>query len=143
MTRLGRPMPAKPGSLCGGHLFATQGRLGREPGWLKLLLDSRQPLGGGMVRPTLGDHPRRRDQEAQAVPILLFLRDAPEDDGTLLTDDPLSRLCDLACPVPLESQSTTSLASPTGQRLIHHSQQDIPILIFVRERSEGGGRTLP
>ncbi|WP_353587217.1 DUF3427 domain-containing protein [Mycobacterium sp. URHD0025] len=32
-----------------------------------------------------------------------------------------------------ESQSTTSAASPTGQRYIHHSERGSHILLFVRE----------
>ncbi len=42
-----------------------------------------------------------------------------------------------------ESQSTTTQESPTGQRLIHHAEQGIPILLFVRERADRGGRTMP
>ena len=36
-----------------------------------------------------------------------------------------------------ESQSTTSVASPTGQRYIHHREQDSHILLFVRETKTG------
>ncbi|MEX1245061.1 MAG: DUF3427 domain-containing protein [Thermoanaerobaculia bacterium] len=42
-----------------------------------------------------------------------------------------------------ESQSTTSLASPGGQRLIHHAEKGISILLFARERADASGRTLP
>jgi hypothetical protein len=43
-----------------------------------------------------------------------------------------------------ESQSTTSVASPTGQRYIHHAQTGSRILLFARERSEReSGTTLP
>ena len=36
-----------------------------------------------------------------------------------------------------ESQSTTSTASPTGQRYIHHREQGSQILLFVRETKTG------
>lgn len=36
-----------------------------------------------------------------------------------------------------ESQSTTSSASPTGQRYIHHRERGSQILLFVRERKTG------
>jgi superfamily II DNA or RNA helicase/HKD family nuclease len=42
-----------------------------------------------------------------------------------------------------ESQSTTSQISPTGHRLIHHAEQKVSILLFVRERASVAGRTLP
>lgn len=42
-----------------------------------------------------------------------------------------------------ESQSTTSEASPTGQRYVHHREQGVTELLFVRERPTQGGRTRP
>jgi hypothetical protein len=36
-----------------------------------------------------------------------------------------------------ESQSTTSTASPTGQRYIHHKERGTRILLFVRESPVG------
>jgi hypothetical protein len=36
-----------------------------------------------------------------------------------------------------ESQSTTSAASPTGQRYIHHKERGTQVLLFVREGSMG------
>jgi len=42
-----------------------------------------------------------------------------------------------------ESQSTTSTASPTGQRYIHHRERGINILLFVRQRRAQDGRTMP
>ncbi len=42
-----------------------------------------------------------------------------------------------------ESQSTTSEASPTGQRRIHHREQGVQPLLFIRERRTTGGRTSP
>jgi superfamily II DNA or RNA helicase/HKD family nuclease len=42
-----------------------------------------------------------------------------------------------------ESQNTTSEASPTGQRHIHHRAQGVTPLLFVRERRTTAGRTQP
>ena len=42
-----------------------------------------------------------------------------------------------------ESQSTTSQASKSGQRLIRHAEKGVSILLFVRERPDVGGRTMP
>ncbi len=42
-----------------------------------------------------------------------------------------------------ESQSTTSSASPTGQRYIHHSQRGSHILLFVRESRSNALGTSP
>jgi superfamily II DNA or RNA helicase len=42
-----------------------------------------------------------------------------------------------------ESQSTTSEASKSGQRLIHHAEKGVSILLFARERPYIGGRTMP
>jgi len=41
-----------------------------------------------------------------------------------------------------ESQSTVSVASPTGQRHIHNEKLGITVLLFVRDRRETTGRTL-
>lgn len=41
-----------------------------------------------------------------------------------------------------ESQSTTSVTSPTGQRYIHHLQQGSRVLLFARETGERSGATL-
>jgi hypothetical protein len=41
----------------------------------------------------------------------------------------------------MESQSTTSEQSPTGQRYIHHKVQGSNILLFVRHRRTEAGRT--
>lgn len=38
-----------------------------------------------------------------------------------------------------ESQSTTSVGSPTGQRYIHHAQQGSAIYLFAREESDSAG----
>ena len=42
-----------------------------------------------------------------------------------------------------ESQSIVTEKSPTGQRHIHHARQGVTPLLFVRERRETLGRTLP
>jgi superfamily II DNA or RNA helicase len=42
-----------------------------------------------------------------------------------------------------ESQSTTSQRSPTGQRYIQHRQRGGHILLFVRDRKQRNGRTVP
>jgi hypothetical protein len=43
-----------------------------------------------------------------------------------------------------ESQSTTSAASPTGQRYIHHAERGSRVCLFVRETNEDAqGRTMP
>jgi superfamily II DNA or RNA helicase/HKD family nuclease len=43
-----------------------------------------------------------------------------------------------------ESQSTTSAASPTGQRYIHHAERQSRVCLFVRETGEDAqGRTTP
>jgi Domain of unknown function (DUF3427) len=42
-----------------------------------------------------------------------------------------------------ESQSTTSVASPTGQRYIHHRTRGTNILLFVRETRRDGAATQP
>ncbi len=43
-----------------------------------------------------------------------------------------------------ESQSTTTQASPTAQRYIHHQAQGSHVLIFAREAPQGpSGQTLP
>jgi superfamily II DNA or RNA helicase len=42
-----------------------------------------------------------------------------------------------------ESQNTTSETSPTGQRHIHHNEQGVTPLLFVRERRTTAGRTQP
>ena len=39
-----------------------------------------------------------------------------------------------------ESQSTTTAASPTGQRYIHHEERGSRVLLFVREHRREGGR---
>ncbi|MGC5196482.1 DUF3427 domain-containing protein, partial [Aphanothece microscopica] len=39
-----------------------------------------------------------------------------------------------------ESQSTTTAASPTGQRYIHHEAQGSRVVLFVREHRREGGR---
>ena len=41
-----------------------------------------------------------------------------------------------------ESQNTTSQASKTGQRLIHHAEKGVSVLLFARERPYVGGRTM-
>ena len=57
---------------------------------------------------------------------------------------PSTRYRDLALGPSLfhwESQSTTTAASPTGQRYIHHEARGSRVLLFVREhRREGGPR---
>jgi len=40
-----------------------------------------------------------------------------------------------------ESQSTTSVGSPTGQRYIHHRAKGSNIILFVRHRNQEAGRT--
>lgn len=40
-----------------------------------------------------------------------------------------------------ESQSTTSVQSPTGQRYIHHKEKGSRVLLFVRHRKNEAGRT--
>jgi hypothetical protein len=40
-----------------------------------------------------------------------------------------------------ESQSTTSVRSPTGQRYIHHRARGSHVLLFVRHRKHEAGRT--
>ena len=42
-----------------------------------------------------------------------------------------------------ESQSTTTAASPTGQRYIHHARAGNQILLFARETSESGVGAAP
>lgn len=42
-----------------------------------------------------------------------------------------------------QSQSTTSLRSPTGQRYINHEERRNPILLFVREHARVRGRAMP
>jgi hypothetical protein len=42
-----------------------------------------------------------------------------------------------------ESQSTTSVASPTGQRYLRHAQLGTHILLFVRARARNGLGTAP
>jgi hypothetical protein len=42
-----------------------------------------------------------------------------------------------------ESQSTTTAASPTGQRYINHAERGSRVLLFVREENKRGGVTLP
>jgi len=42
-----------------------------------------------------------------------------------------------------ESQSTTSIASATGQRYIHHREVGVNVLLFVRQRRAQDGRTMP
>jgi superfamily II DNA or RNA helicase/HKD family nuclease len=42
-----------------------------------------------------------------------------------------------------ESQSSTSQASPTGQRYIHHREQGSQVLLFVRARKRQDGLTMP
>jgi len=39
-----------------------------------------------------------------------------------------------------ESQSTTTAASPTGQRTIHHAERGSRVLLFVREKRKRDGR---
>jgi hypothetical protein len=40
-----------------------------------------------------------------------------------------------------ESQSTTSVQSPTGQRYLNHSAMGSHVVLFVRQRKYDGGRT--
>jgi superfamily II DNA or RNA helicase len=56
---------------------------------------------------------------------------------------PSTRYRDLALGPSLfhwESQSTTTAASPTGQRYIHHEERGSRVLLFVREHRREGGR---
>ena len=59
---------------------------------------------------------------------------------------PSTRYRDLALGPSLfhwESQSTTTAASPTGQRYIHHAERGSRVLLFVRERRRQGSITEP
>jgi hypothetical protein len=59
---------------------------------------------------------------------------------------PSTRYRDLALGPNLfhwESQSTTTVASPTGQRYIHHSSRGTRVLLFVREQRKRGNITEP
>jgi len=59
---------------------------------------------------------------------------------------PTTRTRDLALGPSLfhwESQSTTTAASPTGQRYIHHQARGSRVLLFVREQRKQGGVTEP
>jgi hypothetical protein len=42
-----------------------------------------------------------------------------------------------------ESQSTTSVESPTGQRYLNHSAEGTHVFLFVRQRKHEAGRTAP
>lgn len=42
-----------------------------------------------------------------------------------------------------ESQSTTSVASPTGQRYVQHGKRGTNVMLFVREAKADGNRTQP
>ena len=56
---------------------------------------------------------------------------------------PSTRYRDLALGPSLfrwESQSTTTAASPTGQRYIHHATRGPRVLLFVREQRKQDGR---
>jgi hypothetical protein len=56
---------------------------------------------------------------------------------------PSTRYRDLALgPAPFnsESQSTTTFASSTGQRTIHHEARGSRVLLFVREQRKQDGR---
>jgi hypothetical protein len=56
---------------------------------------------------------------------------------------PSTRYRDLALGPSLfhwKSQSTTTAASPTGQRYIHHEARGSMVLLFVREHRRAGGR---
>jgi hypothetical protein len=56
---------------------------------------------------------------------------------------PSTRYRDLALGPSLfhwESQSTTTAASPTGQRYIHHATRGSRVLLFVREQRKQDGR---
>jgi hypothetical protein len=79
-----------------------------------------------------------------------LLRDAPHlvqerrsraEIETLFS--PSTRYRDLALGQSLfhwESQSTTTAASPTGQRYIHHAARGSRVLLFVREQRKQDGR---
>ena len=57
---------------------------------------------------------------------------------------PTTRYRDLAlgpCLFHWESQSTTTAASPTGQRYIHHAARGSRVLLFVREQRRVDGRS--
>ncbi len=59
---------------------------------------------------------------------------------------PTTRNRDLALGPSLfhwESQSTTTAASPTGQRYIHHAVRSSRMLLFVREQRRQGTVTEP
>jgi hypothetical protein len=59
---------------------------------------------------------------------------------------PTTRTRDLALGPSLfhgESQSTTTAASPTGQRTIHHEARGSRVLLFVREQRKQGAITEP
>ena len=58
--------------------------------------------------------------------------------STMYQDYPISREL-----LHWESQSTTSLASETGQNLIHHEARGYTFLIFARSRKRVGGVTAP
>ncbi len=56
---------------------------------------------------------------------------------------PSTRYRDLALGPALfhwESQSTTTAASPTGQRTIHHASRGSRVLLFVRDQRKQDGR---
>jgi hypothetical protein len=56
---------------------------------------------------------------------------------------PTTRYRDLALGPSLfhwESQSTTTAASPTGQRYVHHQARGSRVLLFVREQRRVDGR---
>ena len=56
---------------------------------------------------------------------------------------PSTRCRDLALGPALfhwESQSTTTAASPSGQRTIHHASRGTRVLLFVREQRKQDGR---
>ena len=42
-----------------------------------------------------------------------------------------------------ESQSTTSVASPTGHRYIHHRERGTNVIIFAQRTRTSGNRTAP
>jgi hypothetical protein len=59
---------------------------------------------------------------------------------------PTTRYRDLALGPSLfhwESQSTTTAASATGQRYVHHEARGLQVLLFVREQRKQGGVTEP
>jgi superfamily II DNA or RNA helicase/HKD family nuclease len=58
--------------------------------------------------------------------------------STMYQDYPISREL-----LHWESQSQTSLASDTGQNLIHHEERDYTMLFFVRSRKRIGSVTAP